>query len=197
MANHSAYSDLTAAMLRTGVLGFGGGPSVMPLFRYEAVSRYHWVTDEEFAEILAFANVLPGPIATKMAGYLGYRLKGTLGAIVAIIAHILPSSIAMIALFAFLNVFKNSRFVSGMIRGVSPVIVAMLAVMAYEFANKARKGLGLGLAIGFGLIAFVLLAVLHLNAGLVVLFFLAYGTIHLHVAKRLKRIRWDGKEGSA
>jgi chromate transporter len=184
-------------MFRTGILGFGGGPSVMPLFRHEAVNRYQWVKDEEFAEILAFANALPGPIATKMAAYLGYRLKGILGAVLAVIAHILPTSVAIIALVAVLTVIKDSTVVSGMIHAVSPVVTAMLAVMAYEFAKKAWKGLGISLAVFFCAIAFVLLAVLKLNAGLVVLFFLAYGSIHLLLMKRLKRQQEKRKEGSA
>ena len=58
----NSYKELTIAMLRTGILGFGGGPSVIPLIRYEAVSRYHWMRDEEFGEILAIANALPGPL---------------------------------------------------------------------------------------------------------------------------------------
>lgn len=69
------YLDLSWAMLKTGILGYGGGPSVIPLIRHEAVTRYKWMSDEEFGEILAFANALPGPIATKIAAYLGYRLK--------------------------------------------------------------------------------------------------------------------------
>ncbi|KAF9113979.1 hypothetical protein BGX30_006751 [Mortierella sp. GBA39] len=68
-------------MFRTGILGYGGGPSTVPLIRHEAVSRYRWMADEEFGEVLAIANTLPGPIATKLAAYLGYRLKGTLGAL--------------------------------------------------------------------------------------------------------------------
>lgn len=59
------YRDLTAAMVRTGILGFGGGPSVIPLIRHEAVNKYKWIDDDEFGEILAIANALPGPIAAK------------------------------------------------------------------------------------------------------------------------------------
>lgn len=92
------YNGLVIGMVRTGILGYGGGPSVIPLIRYEAVTRYKWVSDEEFGEILAIANALPGPIATKMAAYLGYKTKGVLGAIVSVLAHILPTSIAIIAL---------------------------------------------------------------------------------------------------
>ncbi|MEC0271458.1 chromate transporter, partial [Paenibacillus anseongense] len=82
----NAYVQIGMAMLRTGILGYGGGPSIVPLVRYEAVTRFQWMKDEEFMEVLAIANTLPGPIATKLAGYLGYRLKGTAGAAVGVLA---------------------------------------------------------------------------------------------------------------
>jgi chromate transporter len=191
------YIEITVAMLRTGILGYGGGPSVMPLFRYEAVNRYHWVTDEEFAEILAFGNSLPGPIATKMAAYLGYRRKGLVGAVLAVMAHVLPTCVGMVVLLSAFNALRDSKTVEGMIEAVNPVIAAMLAVMAYEFAEKARKGLGIWLAGAFCLVAFVLLVLLHLTAGLVVMLFLAYGAMHMKIVNRVRRFRGEDKGVSA
>ncbi|MFB9325108.1 chromate transporter [Paenibacillus aurantiacus] len=172
------YARLSWAMFKTGVLGYGGGPSVIPLIRYEVVTRYRWLGDDEFAEILALANALPGPIATKMAAYLGYRRKGTLGAVVAVLAHILPSAVAMIALLSVVELMSGSAIVQGMIAAVIPVIAVMLGVMAYEFANRAVKGLGKPLGFAFFLIAFVLLQVVDVQDAVVIALFLAYGAVH-------------------
>ena len=101
------YKELIFGMMRTGILGFGGGPSVIPLIRYEAVSRYQWLDDDEFGDTLAIANTLPGPIATKMAAYLGYQVKGWMGAFVSVMAHVLPTCLAMVFLVAFIN--RNGR----------------------------------------------------------------------------------------
>jgi chromate transporter len=181
------YRELVFAMGRTGILGYGGGPSVIPLIRYEAVTRYRWLDDDEFGEILALANTLPGPIATKMAAYLGYKQKGVRGAVVAVLAHILPTSVAMIALLGVLYALRHSRIVAGMIAAVRPVIFVMLGMMAYEFAAKAWKGLGKRFAIGFGFASFLLLHVLDLHPGIVVAIFLLYGACHLKVMERSKR----------
>lgn len=194
--NIGPYGELVVAMVRTGIFGYGGGPSVIPLIRYEAVTRYHWLEDAEFGETLALANALPGPIAPKMAAYLGYRLKGTLGAAIAILAHILPTGVAMVALLGVLYSLRNSKYVAGMIAAVRPVIVVMLAMMAYEFAAKAWKGLGKGLGIVFGLITFVLLSVLDIHPGIVVALFLAYGAVHFKFVNRLKQTNGQGKEVS-
>ncbi|NOU93912.1 chromate transporter [Paenibacillus sp. LMG 31456] len=174
-----SYKDIALGMFRTGILGFGGGPSVIPLIRYEAVIRYKWVGDEEFAEILAIANALPGPIATKMAAYLGYKQRGWMGAFVSICAHILPTSLAIVALLGVLYSFSSSKYVAGMIYAVRPVIVVMLGMMAYEFMSKAWKGLGKGFAIAFALIAALLLTVLDIHPGIVIALYLAYGAFHL------------------
>ncbi|WP_370541872.1 chromate transporter [Alicyclobacillus sp. SO9] len=187
--NPKAYREIALAMLRTGMLGYGGGPAIIPLFRYEAVDRYQWIDDTEFGEILAVANTLPGPIATKMAAYLGYRVKGAAGAISAVVIHILPTTLAMVLLLNALTWFRQSPIVHGMIAAVNPVIVVMLGLMAYDFTKKSWKGLGKAAGTGFALTALLLLAVLNLNPAIVVLAFLAYGTVHFRFTKYLTKNR--------
>jgi len=195
--SNNQYLQLCAAMVRTGILGYGGGPSVMPLFRYEAVTRYKWINDDEFGEILAIANALPGPIATKMAAYLGYKLKHTTGAILAIICHILPSCIAMIALLSAVSFLSTSKIVSGMIAAVMPVVAVMLGMMAYKFGEKSLKGLGIIMGIAGFIISFLLLQVINLNSGVVILLFLAYGSVHFRVISKWKKKEEKDKERSA
>lgn len=178
------YVQIAAAMFRTGILGYGGGPSVIPLIRHDAVTRYSWLSDDEFGETLAIANALPGPIATKMAAYLGYKLKGVKGALLSVLAHILPSCIAMIALLSAVNYLSGSKVVAGMIAAVSPVIAVMLGMMAYEFAQKAFKGLGKWIGGVFLLLALVLLEVLHLHPAIVIVLFLGYGTVHYRIMEK-------------
>lgn len=194
--NSNPYMELTLGMFRTGILGYGGGPSVIPLIRHEAVVRYGWLSDDEFGEVLALANALPGPIATKMAAYLGYREKGVLGAVVAVLAHILPTCIAMIALLSAVTFLSSSKVVAGMIAGVTPVIAVMLGTMAYEFGEKAVKGLGIYAGIGFFVVSFLLLESIQIHPALVIMLFLAYGTVHFRTVAKLKKQRRD-KEGSA
>lgn len=189
------YAQLAWAMGKTGVLGYGGGPSVIPLIRYEAVTKYNWMDDEEFGEILAIANALPGPIATKMAAYLGYRQKGILGSILSVLAHIVPSAIAMIALLSFVDYLSNSDVVQGMIVAVMPVISVMLGVMAYEFAKRAYKGLGRWMVFVFCGIAFALLQLVSVHPAIVIVLFLAYGAIHFRLVNRLSAKKSDQAGG--
>ncbi|MCL6517547.1 chromate transporter [Alicyclobacillus sp.] len=185
------------AMFRTGIFTYGGGSAIIPLMRHEVVNRYGWVTDEEYGEIVAVANALPGPIATKLAAYLGYRVKGWPGAVIGVVANILPTCVLMLVLFGALAAIRESRVAQGMIAAVNPVIAVMMGVMAYEFGEKAFKGLGRWFAIGFGALAFVLLVVLDVSPALVVVAYIAYGAFHLRLMRRLHRARQSDKGASA
>ncbi|MEH7438602.1 chromate transporter [Neobacillus drentensis] len=167
-----AYLELAIGFARTGVTGYGGGPSTIPLIEFEAVKKYKWMTEEEFVEILALANTMPGPIATKMAAYIGYKVKGSIGAIVAILTHILPSIIGMIALLGVLYSYKESPIVSGMVQGVTPVIGFMLVEMAYRFFQNGRKGLGLQKMVILSVVSLVFVQFLGLHPGILIGIFL-------------------------
>lgn len=187
MANRTAYLQLGGAMLRIGVLGYGGGPATIPLFRYEAVSRYGWLDDTEFAETLALANTLPGPVATKLAAYLGYRLRGAAGAAFALALVMLPSTFAMVVLAGTFRLVAHYAVVKDMIGAVIPVVAVMLGTLAYQFGKNAYKGLGWLLAVITMVIAWVLLSLLSWSPGIVVLGFLAYGALHPTFKRRFGR----------
>jgi chromate transporter len=150
------------------MLGYGGGPSSIPLVHKEVVHKYKWLSDDDFGDILAMGNTLPGPIATKMAGYIGYRIAGVLGAIVATLSTVVPTVILMIVLLSALASFKDLPWVMGMTRGVRPVVGVMLAMLAYDFYNRASKGLGMRNVFLMALGSFLVLAVLNIHPGVLI-----------------------------
>lgn len=132
--------DLFVGFGRATLLGYGGGPSIIPLYEMEAVDNFHWVTKEEFASALAFGNALPGPIATKLTAYIGYRVAGVPGALVALAAVVLPTAILMIALFAALYRFREHTIVKGLVKAARPVVFVMLASLAADYWHYAFGG---------------------------------------------------------
>lgn len=127
------YWHLFLAFFIPGIVGYGGGPASIPLIQIEVVNRYGWLSVEEFAELLALGNALPGPIATKMAGYVGYEMAGVFGAFIALFATVAPSLIAMVCLLGLLYKFKDSPKVKRMTKLIRPTIAVLLAVLAYQF----------------------------------------------------------------
>lgn len=140
--------DVGAAWTRIGVFGFGGGPSVIPLIHAECVDRYHWLDEPAFLDALAFGNALPGPIAVKLAAYIGKEAGGWPGAVVAMVALSLPGVGLMLAIGGLWSRYRESVWVAGMMRGVRPAIVGLLAYTVWELAPDGARGLpGVALAL--------------------------------------------------
>ena len=160
--------NLFIAFFRSGMLGFGGGPSSIPLVHKEVVGTFKWMDDQQFTEILALGNTLPGPINTKMAGYIGYRIGGIVGMLNALIATTLPTIILMILLLTSFNKFKDNPMVQGMTSAVVPIVGVMMAVLTWEFLKKTKAGLGwtMGLIILAG--SFILMEIVHIHPGIVI-----------------------------
>ena len=136
------YLNIFIAFFRSGMLGFGGGPSSIPLIHKEVVSTFKWMTDDEFSNVVALGNTLPGPINTKMAGYIGYRVGGMIGLLVALFAGVLPTVLLMLALLTSFNQFKDNPNVQGMTNAIVPIVGVMMGVLTWGFLKKAKNGLG-------------------------------------------------------
>ena len=132
------YIDIFISFLKTGLLTFGGGPAGIALVQNEAVTRHSWFTIEEWPNVVAMANALPGPIATKLAAVVGYQAGGVIGATLALIATVLPTAIAVIGLLSVYNKFKDADWMKGMMRGVGPVVVMMVLYSAYTMGLKLK-----------------------------------------------------------
>jgi chromate transporter len=156
------------AFFKVGMLGYGGGPSSIPLVHKEVVVQYKWMNDDEFSDVLALANTLPGPIATKMAGYIGYQVAGFLGMLTALLASIVPTIILMIVLLTSLSFIKEKPWVAGMTKAVIPVVGVMLAVLTWQFLKQAKDGLGWKYTILFGVGSVILLQFLGIHPGFVI-----------------------------
>lgn len=119
------------------LLGYGGGPSIIPLYEDQVVNRHHWMDTDEFGRALAFGNALPGPIATKLAAYIGFKVAGWAGLAAALAAVVLPTAMLMVALAGVMTKLGHNPYVKGMIRGIQPVIFVMLAMLAFDFVKYA------------------------------------------------------------
>ncbi|WP_408007937.1 chromate transporter [Pseudalkalibacillus sp. A8] len=173
------YWDIFWAFFISNLLGYGGGPSTIPLVQNEVVNRYEWMTIREFGDLLAIANVLPGPIATKMGGFIGYQVGGIPGMLIALAATILPSAIAVIILFKFVNLFKDSPHVKLLTGSVQPVIAILLGVLAYQFFITAFETSGMVHLLILTAAGWLLLYKIKIHPALIILCALGYGGIFL------------------
>lgn len=173
---NNLYLDIFMAFLGPGSLTFGGGPASIPLIQKEVVETYKWMSVQEFTDSLALGNTLPGPIAPKMASLIGYKMGGVLGSLIGIIATVAPTAIAIILLFGIYNKFKDALWLKGMMAGVRPVVMIMLAQAAWTMIPTSLTGVKTVIVC---VIAIVGLGVIKIHPLIMILLGLAYGGVLL------------------
>ncbi len=150
---------------RVALLSWGGGPASLALMQRE-VTRAGWVNSGEFADAVAIGNALPGPIAPQVSAYIGYKLAGLPGAILAVAGTVVPTTLLMLIMVVYFFSIKDSPAVKSMLKAVRPVVVGFLLWTAYDMALNVfgAKAHGWPAALGLGwdkilivLAAFVLL----------------------------------------
>ncbi|HEY6659499.1 MAG TPA: chromate transporter [Pyrinomonadaceae bacterium] len=143
---------LSAVFLRIGSITFGGGFVMIPLIESEAVGGHHWLTHQEFADATALGQVTPGPVLIS-ATFIGYRVAGTFGALVATISIFLPSFLMTVAAGSSLRRFRDNEIVQSFLRGVTPAVVGLLVAAAISIGRAGiHTVIGLVLAIAAGVV---------------------------------------------
>lgn len=175
------YWELFIAFLIPGILGYGGGPAAIPLVQVEVVERYGWMTNAEFSEMVAAANALPGPVATKMAGFVGYDQAGVIGALVALFAAVGPSLLMMILLLNLIWKHKESIYVKSLTRWIRPIIAVLLVVMTYDFLGDSFDMNGMWVTLILLVGSYVLLERVKLHPALVILLALGFGAVTTYI----------------
>jgi chromate transporter len=125
---------LSAIFLRMGSATFGGGLVMLPLIESEVVNTHHWLTHQEFADATALGQITPGPVLIT-ATFIGYRVAGTLGALVATISIFLPAFLMTIAAASSLRRFRSNTQVQSFLRGVAPAVVGLLIAAALSLGR--------------------------------------------------------------
>lgn len=152
----SPIIELALGWGRVGLVGFGGGPAMIPLMQAECVETHGWVTEEQFLDALAASSALPGPIAAKMSIFVGLEVAGFLGAVFAFFGVMLPAVLLMSTLAGVILRYRDAPAVSGAMNAVQPVVVGMLAWTVISLAPTGiRSGSGALLA-GAALVALLL-----------------------------------------
>ena len=131
------YWQLICVYLKIGVFGFGGGYAMLSLIQFEIVERYHWLTLQQFTDVVAISQMTPGPIGINSATYIGYTVTGNLwGAVIATVAVCLPSFLMVLFISYFFVKFKNNKYVNAAMSGLLPMSVALIGAAALLLMNE-------------------------------------------------------------
>ena len=141
------YLELLWSFFQIGLFSIGGGYAAMPLIQHQVVEAHPWLTMTQFADIITIAEMTPGPIAVNSATFVGIHVAGIPGALVATLGCVLPSCIIVMTLAYVYYKFRGIGMVQGVLGGLRPAVVAMIASAGLSILLLAISG-GTGVLAG-------------------------------------------------
>lgn len=182
--------ELFKTFFRIGCFTFGGGFAMIPLIEREVVDKKKWVKEEEVMDVFAVAQSIPGAIAINSSTFIGYKIAGRKGALVATLGVILPSFFIITIIAAFFSRFQEEPIVKAAFLGVRSCVVALIIVAGAKFAKGAVKDKLTSLVLMLTIIAIVFFdvqAILLIIAGIIM------GTVqHKLALNKLKNVTPKG-----
>jgi len=126
------------SFFKIGTFTLGGGYAMIPLMEKELVDRHGWISNEDFMDIMALSQTMPGIFAANMAVHIGWRLRGVPGAVFSLLGNILMPILIILALAAGLHCLQGNAVVEAIFKGIRPVVVALIAAPVFRMAKTAK-----------------------------------------------------------
>lgn len=157
------YWQLFVSFFQIGLFSVGGGYAALPLIQQQVVDLYGWLLMPEFVDVITISQMTPGPIAINAATFVGMRIAGLLGAVVATLGCVAPSVVIVLTIAYFYFKFKNLTAIQGALFGLRPAVVSLIAVAGLSlllsalFSGAAQSWFAICLK-DFDAVAFLLFA---------------------------------------
>lgn len=134
------YLQLFLTFFKIGAFTFGGGWAMISIIEKEIVDKYHWIGREDFLDLLAVAQSLPGVLAVNISVAVGDKLRSTRGSLAASLGTIMPSFLIILAIAVFLtpDLIKNNPVLSAIFKGIRPAVVALIIAPVISSAKSAK-----------------------------------------------------------
>lgn len=150
---------LFLVFLKIGAVMFGGHYAMIPILRHEVIARYGWISEGEFLDLWAISESTPGPTALNAATYVGYKVQGFWGAVVATLAVVLAPFLVMLVIAMGVRKYYDHLLVKSVLYGLRGAIIALVASALLSIATGAYKGLNIpqaGITSAIAVVAFLL-----------------------------------------
>lgn len=131
--------DIFLTMMKIGLFTFGGGYAMIALLESELISKKKWIDREEFLDMVAIAESTPGPIAINSATYVGYRIAGFLGSLVATLGICIPSFVVIYVISLFFDAFLSLSLVAAAFRGIQVAVIYLILSAGVRMLRKMDR----------------------------------------------------------
>lgn len=183
--------ELFIVFFKLGAFTIGGGVAMLPLLQNILINEKKWFTEEEFLDIVAVTQSLPGVIAINMATYVGYKRKGFIGSLVSTIGVALPSFVLILIMANAISSVGDNSIAMGAMAALRATALGLIAVAVFQLAPAAIKNKWAALA---AVASFVMIVAFNIDTAIVILIFLVLGIASAMVgSQRLKRAEATGQ----
>lgn len=132
------YISSFGTFFKIGLFTIGGGYAMVPLIEEEIVNKKQWIAKEDFIDLLAIAQSVPGVFAVNLSIFIGYKLRKFPGALAMALGTILPSFLIILGIALFFHRFKEYEAVENIFKGIRPAVVALIAAPTFSMAKSAK-----------------------------------------------------------
>ena len=168
------YLSLFWAFFKVGAFSFGGGYAMIPLIKKEIIDIHHWLSMDQFLDIIAISQMTPGPIAINAATFVGYKIGGFWGSVAATIGVTAPSFLIIIILALLIIRYRHLPWLDAFFKGVRPAVIALIVQAAYSVGKSSFTGIKDMLVAA---VVFVGLYLLKINPLIIILMAAILGTV--------------------
>lgn len=134
------YLELFLGFFQIGLSSIGGGYASLPMIQSQVVEKHGWLTLTQFTDIITIAEMTPGPIAINGSTFIGVQVGGIPGALIATFGCVLPSFLIVLTLGFFYYKYRDLKAVNGVLQGMKPAVVAMIASAGLSITILALFG---------------------------------------------------------
>ena len=131
------YLKLFWEFIKIGAFTFGGGYAMIPLIEREIVNKYRWLTMGQFTDLIAIAEMTPGPVAINSATFVGYKVAKFWGAAIATMGVVLPSFLIIWAIASVFFQFQDNPTLQAAFKGLRPAVLGLIIVAALSIGKTS------------------------------------------------------------
>ena len=187
---NNSLLTLFLTCLKVGLFAFGGGYAILALMENEFLEKRKWIEESEFTNVVAIAESTPGPIAVNAATFVGYKIKGFTGSIVATVGVCLPAFSLMLLVSFFYDKFMDIPVIASAFKGIQVSVIFIIGNVGYKMLKKMKKT---AFNIAFFILTFLCVItanvfIIHISSVYYILICAVSGLIlHLIKAKKARR----------
>ena len=163
------------SFFKIGAFTFGGGYAMIPLIEEEVVNNKKWIGKEEFVDIVVISQSFPGALAVNTSIFIGYKINGAIGAIIALLGTIIPSFTIILLIASIFMQFRNNYYVEQVFKGINGAVPVLVLIAILSISKSVKKSY---LNLGIVIVALILLQVLNVNPVVVIILSGIFGVIY-------------------